>query len=215
MNDGFDGILRFERFHLDVKSQELLREGVRIPIQLQPFKLLVYLALHQGETISRETLRSHLWSKHTFVNFEAGLNFCIRQIRRALGENARCPRLIETLNRRGYRLLAPVERIHRVPQSAASTQKIELTFRPENSLIRDGREMERLGAVIAQLLVASYSDSHGASLAASFHGDAGGYAQAPEAAWNADVQAMLGGGVMVRINRGDGAPPHQSALQME
>lgn len=209
MNDGFDGILRFERFQLDVKSQELRREGVRIPIQLQPFKVLVYLALHQGDTISRETLRSHLWSKHTFVNFEAGLNFCIRQIRRALGENARCPRLIETLNRRGYRLLAPVERIHRVARLASGTSKIELTFRPEDSLVQDGREMELLGAVIAQLLVASYSDSHGSSLAASLHDHATAYAYPLEAAWNADVQAMLGGGVMVRINRGDGVPPHR------
>jgi TolB-like protein len=102
------GLLRFDRFTLDIASGELCTGGIRIVLQPQPFKVLALLAGCSGRAITREQIRRQLWSSETFVDFEGGLNFCIRQIRKALGENARRPRYIETLHRRGYRFMAPV-----------------------------------------------------------------------------------------------------------
>jgi len=96
---------------LDVTSGELCMGGTRIVLQPQPFKVLALLAGCSGRAITREQIRRQLWSSETFVDFEGGLNFCIRQIRKALGEDARKPRYIETLHRRGYRFMAPVTRI--------------------------------------------------------------------------------------------------------
>lgn len=164
MRDHFDGTLRFERFELDVKSRTLMRDGVHIPLQLQPFRLLANLALRSGETISRESLRDGLWNKQTFVDFEAGLNFCIRQIRKALGEDARHPRLIETLNRRGYRFMAPVERVPRVATEfgngpKSTSERITVTLGPlgqeanSGAEMRDAEELGRLAEAITQFLV--------------------------------------------------------------
>lgn len=110
MNDGEGEILRFDSFELDVRSGELRGGGRRVSLQPQPFKLLALLATRSGQALSREEIRLELWGNETFVDFEGGLNFCVRQIRRALDEDARSPRYIETLNRRGYRFLAPVKR---------------------------------------------------------------------------------------------------------
>jgi DNA-binding winged helix-turn-helix (wHTH) protein len=155
MHTNFQGILRFEGFELHAASGELLRGGVRLPIQFQPFKLLTYFALHPGETISRETLRSHLWSQHTFVDFEAGLNFCIRQIRKALGEDARSPRILQTLNRRGYRFVSAVEREDgEVPHFTAEANGIRVTLVSQQSLTTDGPSIKRLAELITQLLAA-------------------------------------------------------------
>ncbi len=84
--------------------------------------MLALLAPCSGRAITREQLRQQLWSK-TFVDFEGGLNFCIRQIRKALGEDARKPRYIETLHRRGYRFLAPVTWIDDPSASHAGTAR--------------------------------------------------------------------------------------------
>ena len=70
------------------------------------------LLAHQGEVVTREALRQEIWNDGTFVDFERGLNFCVAQIRSALGDSAESPRFIETLPRRGYRFIAPV----RVPE---------------------------------------------------------------------------------------------------
>jgi DNA-binding winged helix-turn-helix (wHTH) protein len=162
MNDVFDGLLRFDRFELDVPRRELSSHGIRIPIQLNPSKLLGYLALHSGETVSREDLRLLLWNQDTFVDFEAGLNFCIRQIRKVLGEDARNPRFIETQNRRGYRFIAPVERVCRSKTMGYSgTVGVNMILRLPRILPQDRRQLELLAKEITQLLVTSYSDREG------------------------------------------------------
>ena len=81
----------------------------------QPFKVLELLARRGGEVVTRDEIRDHVWRGDTFVDFEQGLNFCIRQIREALGDTADAPRFIETLPRRGYRFLMPVEPSRRRP----------------------------------------------------------------------------------------------------
>jgi len=103
--------LRFGPFELDLDSCELWKSGVRVKLQLQPFRVLGLLATQPGRLLTREEIQREVWPDGTFVDFEQALNFCIRQIRSALGDQANTPRFIETLPRRGYRFMAPVEAI--------------------------------------------------------------------------------------------------------
>jgi DNA-binding winged helix-turn-helix (wHTH) protein len=96
-------------FELDTGSGELRRRGDRIKLPPQPFRVLELLVRRSGEVLTREEIRAGIWHDGTFVDFEQGLNFCIRQIRDALGDTAVAPRFVETLPRRGYRFRLPVE----------------------------------------------------------------------------------------------------------
>src|SRR6266849_2152417 len=101
-------ILRFGLFEVDVRAGELRKQGVRIKLQDQPFHGLTALLRQPGEGVTREELRSQNWPAATFVDFANSLNTAINQLREALGDSADNPRFIETLPRRGYRLIAPV-----------------------------------------------------------------------------------------------------------
>ena len=107
MNAGFPKtrFIRFGSFELDVETSQLRCGGVLSKLQPQPAKVLVLLASNPGALITREQLRQHIWGDDTFVDFEQALNFCIRQIRESLDDDAKSPRFIETLPRRGYRFL--------------------------------------------------------------------------------------------------------------
>jgi DNA-binding winged helix-turn-helix (wHTH) protein len=98
----------FGIFELDLASGDLRRAGMRRPLPPQSFKLLAALLARPGEVVSREELRTALWGDSTYVDFDHGLNFCVNQLRRSLGDAARNPRFIETVPRLGYRFLAPV-----------------------------------------------------------------------------------------------------------
>src|SRR6185436_9803251 len=111
-------ILRFGVFELSPATGELRRAGLRVRIQPQPLRVLEILASRSGEIVAREDLRQGVWGESTFVDFEHGLNFCINQVRRALGDSATAPRFVETVPRRGYRFVAPVERIEPVVRPA-------------------------------------------------------------------------------------------------
>ncbi|HEX2342160.1 MAG TPA: transcriptional regulator [Vicinamibacterales bacterium] len=101
--------IRFGAFALDTRSGELRRAGLRVRLRPQPCAVLTYLAEHSGTFVSRQELHRHLWREGTFVHFDQGLNSCIKQVRRAIGDNRRVPTYIETLPRRGYRFLATVQ----------------------------------------------------------------------------------------------------------
>ena len=101
-------ILRFGAFELDTDAAELLRQGERIALPPQPFKVLALLVKHSGAVVTRADIRDQVWGAETHVEFDQGLNYCIRQIREALGDDAEAPRYVETLPRRGYRFVAPV-----------------------------------------------------------------------------------------------------------
>jgi DNA-binding winged helix-turn-helix (wHTH) protein/tetratricopeptide (TPR) repeat protein len=103
------GVFRFGSFELDGRSGELRKNAELVKLSPQPVKLLALLAQHSGEVVTRDEIRRQLWAEGTFVDFDQGLNFCIRQIREALGDEATSPRYVETLPRRGYRFLMPVE----------------------------------------------------------------------------------------------------------
>jgi DNA-binding winged helix-turn-helix (wHTH) protein/TolB-like protein len=100
--------VRFGLFDFDPDTGVLHREGVPVRLQPQPGRVLALLVTRAGEVVTRDALRQEVWSDGTFVDFERGLNFCVAQIRSALGDSAESPRFIETLPRRGYRFIAPV-----------------------------------------------------------------------------------------------------------
>jgi TolB-like protein/Tfp pilus assembly protein PilF len=112
---------RFGRFTLDVRARELQKDGARIRVQDQPFDVLVMLLEQPGEVLTREELRRQLWPDGTFVDFEHGLNAAVKRLRAAIGDRADSPRFIETLHRRGYRFIAPVERIDPPAEPAVSS----------------------------------------------------------------------------------------------
>jgi TolB-like protein/DNA-binding winged helix-turn-helix (wHTH) protein len=99
---------RFGRCELDVVGLRLLREGRPVKIQPQPLRMLLALTDRPGDIVTREELRALLWGDATFVEFDQGLGFCVRQIRLALGEEAARPVYVETIKGRGYRFIAPV-----------------------------------------------------------------------------------------------------------
>jgi len=100
---------RFGAFDVDLRSGEVHKHGIRLKLQDQPFQVLSLLLEHEGDVVTREELRQKLWPGDTFVVFDNGLNSAIKKLRVALGDSAEHPRFIETLPRRGYRWLAPVE----------------------------------------------------------------------------------------------------------
>ena len=99
--------LRFGTFELDLGAEQLSRGGRPIKLQPQPLKVLTYLVRNAGRLVTRMELRDWVWGQ-TVVEWDQGLNFCMREIRRALGDDARSPRFIETVPRRGFRFVAPV-----------------------------------------------------------------------------------------------------------
>ena len=101
-------VLRFGSYEVDIRAGELRKDGIRIKLHGQPFDVLTLLLQRPGEVVTREELQQKLWASDTFVDFEHGLNKAINRVREALGDNADNPRFIETLPRRGYRFLAPV-----------------------------------------------------------------------------------------------------------
>lgn len=102
-------IHRFGVFEVDLGAGELFKEGTKVRIQQQPFRVLALLLERPGEVVTREELRQAIWPAGTFVEFDVGLDAAIHKLRGALGDSAENPQLVETLPRRGYRFIAPVE----------------------------------------------------------------------------------------------------------
>jgi Tol biopolymer transport system component/DNA-binding winged helix-turn-helix (wHTH) protein len=101
--------VRFGIFEADLQTGELYKNGIKVPLQGQPFQVCSLLLEHAGELVTREELRQRVWPEDTFVDFEQALNTAIAKIRLALGDEADNPRFVQTLPRRGYRFIAPVE----------------------------------------------------------------------------------------------------------
>src|SRR5439155_3114281 len=102
-----DRVLRFGAFELDLRTGELRKAGSMISLPPQPFRILALLASRPGELVTREEIQRNIWNGDTFVDFEQGLNFAVKKIRAALGDNPETPHYVETLPRRGYRFIAP------------------------------------------------------------------------------------------------------------
>jgi DNA-binding winged helix-turn-helix (wHTH) protein len=101
-------VLHFGAFELDLEAGKLLKNGRLIRLQPQPFRLLSLLVSQPGRLVTREDIQSALWKDDTFVDFEQGVNFAVKQVREALGDRAESSVYIQTVPRRGYRFVAPV-----------------------------------------------------------------------------------------------------------
>src|SRR6266568_695542 len=133
---------RFGVFEADATTGELRRQGVRIKLNAQPFQVLFMLLERPGELLTREEISRALWSDGTFVDYEHGVNSAVNRIREALGDPASNPRFIETLARRGYRFVAPVERValgeNQSSPLASSTALSEQTAIPPETQAKVG-----------------------------------------------------------------------------
>jgi DNA-binding winged helix-turn-helix (wHTH) protein/tetratricopeptide (TPR) repeat protein len=101
-------LLRFGSFELNLATEELRKNGIPLKLSPQPFRILALLASSSGQIVTREEIRQQVWGGETYVDFEHGMNQCIKQIRTVLGDNTDNPVYVETLPRKGYRFLAPV-----------------------------------------------------------------------------------------------------------
>src|SRR3981189_1329206 len=112
-------IIRFGNFELNLHTGELRRQGEKVKLQEQPLQVLAALLERPGELVTREELGSKLWPADTFVDFDHSLNAAIKRLRDALGESAETPIFVETVARRGYRFIAPVDG-HSPPSAIAA-----------------------------------------------------------------------------------------------
>jgi len=130
-------VLRFGAFELNRDTGELRHEGVEIRLPPQPARVLALLAGRAGQLVTRDEIHREIWGDRTFVDFERGLNFCLNRIRAALGDDPRAPRFIETLPRRGYRFIAPVEPVRPAPPTLAVLPFENLSHDPEQDYFAD------------------------------------------------------------------------------
>src|SRR5580704_10959277 len=104
-------LIRFGVFESDLRAGELRKHGLKLKLQEQPFRILAMLLERPGQVVTREDLQKSLWAGDTFIDFDSGLNKAMNRLRETLGDTAENPRFIETLPKRGYRFIAPVEKI--------------------------------------------------------------------------------------------------------
>lgn len=112
--------LRFDDFELDIRAGELRKRGVKLRLQGQPLQVLAVLLNRAADLVTREELRAEIWAADTFVDFDHSLHNAIARLREVLGDSAETPRYIETLPRRGYRFIAPVEGVETRPSSTSA-----------------------------------------------------------------------------------------------
>lgn len=154
---------RFGVFEADASTGELRRQGIRIKLNAQPFQVLVMLLERSGELLTREDISRELWPDGVFVDAEHGVNSAVNRIREALGDTASNPRFVETLARRGYRFVAPVERIDtsedRPPEVAEAEAPMSQTAvatepesEPRTRILASPGELPKISYPVAQTL---------------------------------------------------------------
>ena len=116
------GLLRFGVFEVDLVAGEQRKNGARIRLQEQPFQVLTALLQNAGQVVTRDELRENFWPADTFVDFDHSLNTAVNKIRESLGDSASSPRFVETLSRRGYRFIAPVDSVGAAATVSATAQ---------------------------------------------------------------------------------------------
>jgi DNA-binding winged helix-turn-helix (wHTH) protein len=155
-------LVRFGTFEIDADAGQLLLDGRPVRLPPQPFKLLWLLASHPGQLLTREQIREALWADDTFIDFDQGVNFAIKQVREALKDDAERPLYIQTVPKRGYRFIAPVDvpqGVETVTRSAdLNLQKVLWTNIAELRLAEAQRQarlnlLVKVGAISAAVLV--------------------------------------------------------------
>jgi TolB-like protein/DNA-binding winged helix-turn-helix (wHTH) protein len=134
------GSIRFATFEADVRAGELRKHGIRIKLQDQPFRVLQILLERPGEVVTREELQRQIWPSDTFVDFDRGLNNAVKRLREALADSADEPRYIETLPKRGYRFIAPVQVVNGHNGAEPKTPVVPIeTVKPKRNRLLFGR----------------------------------------------------------------------------
>ncbi len=127
-------IARFGVFELNLDASELRKNGAKLRLQEQPFQVLVLLLERAGDVVTREDLRQKLWPSNTFVDFDHSLNTAVNKLRETLGDSASSPRYIETVARRGYRFIAPVQTVETAAGPSSETPSSEAAKASLNAL---------------------------------------------------------------------------------
>ena len=153
-------LLRFGTFELDIRSGQLRNKGRIVRLAPQPFKLLTLLTAAPGRLVSREEIRTALWDGDTFIDFEQSVNFTVKQVREALNDNADRAIYVETVPKRGYRFIAPVDdgrpaAIHAQAGTDGTMAKLLWTNVAELRMQEEQRKARRRIIMIASAVAAS------------------------------------------------------------
>jgi eukaryotic-like serine/threonine-protein kinase len=153
-------VYRFGPFEVDTAAGELLKQGKRISLQEQPFRLLVVLLESPGEVVTRAEIQRRIWEDHTFVDFDSGLRVAVGKLRTALGDDAGNPRYIETIPKRGYRFLGPTT-LGPTAQSTNSIIPIKVAeMNPPVAIVaakpRRGRKWVVVGLLLGSLAAGAF-----------------------------------------------------------
>lgn len=153
--------VRFDEYSFDPRSRELIHNGRKLRLAPQPARVLEILIHHAGELVSREDIAQQVWGQGTYVDFERGLNFAIRQIRECLGDSAEHPRYIETVPKAGYRFIAPVQAVKTESGSTLEERKIAeagvaATARSSAKTTLRGRRAWLVAALVPAIVTAAY-----------------------------------------------------------
>ena len=125
-----NNVVRFGVFEVDLRAGELRRQGLKVKLQDQPFQVLAMLLERPGQVVTREELRDRIWPDGIFVDFDKSLSKAVNKVREALGDSAENSRFVETLARRGYRFLVPVESGQVVMPATPSMPSIPVELKP-------------------------------------------------------------------------------------
>ena len=156
--------IRFGVFEVDPQARELRKQGFKVKLQEQPFQILLMLLERPGEVVTREEIRKRLWPADTFVDFDSGLNRATNRLRESLGDDAENPRFVETLPRRGYRFIAPVETRDDDSTEAALPKQDSVITPSEDSPARSSQRARwifALAAVLAGVVMSMLALSSG------------------------------------------------------
>jgi TolB-like protein/DNA-binding winged helix-turn-helix (wHTH) protein/Flp pilus assembly protein TadD len=149
-------IVRFGMFEADLEAGELRKNGLKIPLQDQPFQVCAILLKHSGKLVTRDELRKELWPEDTFVDFDHGLNTAITKIRNALGDSAENSRFVETLPRKGYRFIVPLQE---QPKADTATPVKNTEWRTRKLILIGGAILLGTCAVLFALNVGGWRDA--------------------------------------------------------
>jgi DNA-binding winged helix-turn-helix (wHTH) protein len=143
---------RFGVFEADAAAGELRRQGLRVKLNTQPFQMLLMLLERPGVVLTREEISRALWPDGTFVDYDHGVNSAVNRIRKALGDKAGHPRFVETLARRGYRFIAPVEQIGQPADSPPPAEAIAEPDPPRRHILASPEELPQASYPVVRTL---------------------------------------------------------------
>jgi len=151
--------VRFGSFHLDLRKEELLKDGTRVKLQGKVYQALLALLEKPGEVVTREALRMRLWPSDTHVNYDANVNTTVNKLRQVLGDSPNQPVFVDTIPRKGYSFVAKIEYLDQPQQDQEPEEKssaaAEMVFRePKNSLLRAALSSRWFTAGVISLVLA-------------------------------------------------------------